>query len=158
MNEVLPPLATLMPHAGPMLLLDRLISVDDESLQAEVTIRRERLFCAPDGVGAWVGIEYMAQAAAAFAGYQAMSSGQAGPAEQARPAPRPGFLLGTRSYTSSLDRYTPGSVLRIVARPMGQGGNGLTLFDCSISLGADDIARATISVFQASAQAAEGLS
>ncbi len=143
----LPPLATLVPHAGPMLLLDRLISVDREHLQAEVTIRPERLFCGAAGVGAWVGIEYMAQAAAAFAGYHAMQSGQ---------PLGPGFLLGTRSYTSGQPCFAPGSVLRILAQPVGPAVNGLAMFQCSISAGDDkgdgedydEIASATISVFQ----------
>lgn len=135
----LPPLAMLVPHAGPMLLLDRLISVDQERLQAEVTVRPERLFCGADGVGAWVGIEYMAQAAAAFAGYHAKRSGQ---------ALGPGFLLGTRSYTTRQACFAPGSILRIIAQPAGPAVNGLAMFECSISDGGDEIASATISVFQ----------
>lgn len=138
-SAALPALATLMPHAGPMLLLDRLMRVDQDSLQAEVTIRPERLFCGVDGVGAWVGIEYMAQAAAAFAGYHAMRSGQ---------VLGPGFLLGTRSYTSSQACFVAGSVLHVLAQPIGPVVNGLAMFQCSISDGGDEIARATISVFQ----------
>jgi len=138
-NTAMPPLESLVPHAGPMRLLDRLVSVDQDSLEAEVTIRRERLFCGSAGVGAWVGIEYMAQAAAAFAGYHAQRSAQ---------PLGPGFLLGTRSYASKRACFEPGSVLRIVVRPTGQASNGLSMFQGAISDVEGEIASATISVFQ----------
>ena len=63
----MPDIRSLVPHAGPMVLLDRVISVDEDSLLAEVRIRSDSLFCNTDGVGAWVGIEYMAQAIGAWA-------------------------------------------------------------------------------------------
>ncbi len=64
----MPDIRSLVPHAGPMVLLDRVISVDEDSLLAEVRIRSDSLFCNIDGVGAWVGIEYMAQAIGAWRG------------------------------------------------------------------------------------------
>src|SRR2546426_3960121 len=89
-NEVEPPeIRSLVPHSGPMVLLDRVVSVDEESLCAEVLIRADSMFCAAGGVGAWVGLEYMAQAIAAYAGYGARLRG----------APvKIGFLLGSRRY------------------------------------------------------------
>ena len=72
----IPDIRSLLPHAGPMVLLDRVISVDDDSLLAEVRIRSDSLFCDGDGVGAWVGIEYMAQAIGAWAGYIARLRGE----------------------------------------------------------------------------------
>ena len=58
----IPDIRSLLPHSGPMVLLDRVIAADEESLCAEVRIRENSLFCNADGVGAWVGLEYMAQA------------------------------------------------------------------------------------------------
>ena len=67
----MPDIRTLVPHAGPMVLLDRVISADDENLCAEVRIRADSLFCVAGEVGAWAGLEYMAQAIGAYAGYTA---------------------------------------------------------------------------------------
>ena len=74
--QALPDIRRLVPHAGPMVLLDRLLAVDEETLCAEVTIDADTLFCDGREVGAWVGVEYMAQAIAAHAGYAAMLRGK----------------------------------------------------------------------------------
>lgn len=139
-NDVsLPDIRSLVPHAGPMLLIDRLIAVDRESLCAEVVIHSGSLFCGADGVGAWVGIEYMAQAIAAHAGYAAGLRGE--------PA-RIGFLLGSRRYECSCPAFALGSMLRIHVRRVLQGENGLAMFDCHIDRMEERLATATVSVFQ----------
>ena len=100
----MPDIRSLLPHSGPMVLLDRVIAADEESLCAEVRIRQNSLFCNADGVGAWVGLEYMAQAIGAYAGYTA----------KLRDDPiRVGFLLGTRRYQSSQPSFAVGSLLKV---------------------------------------------
>ena len=130
---------SLIPHAGPMVLLDRVISVDEDSLCAEVSIRSSTLFCGPDGVGAWVGIEYMAQAIAAWAGYTAQLRGE---------PVKLGFLLGTRRYESSRPIFVLGSVLRVHVQRLFQNENGLGSFECFIDNEEGRVASATVTVFQ----------
>jgi predicted hotdog family 3-hydroxylacyl-ACP dehydratase len=130
---------SLIPHAGPMVLLDRVISVDEDSLCAEVSIRSNTLFCGPDGVGAWVGIEYMAQAIAAWAGYTAQLRGE---------PVKLGFLLGTRLYESSRPIFVLGSVLRVHVQRLFQNENGLGSFECFIDNEEGRVASATVTVFQ----------
>ena len=60
--------AELLPHDPPMVLIDKVLSYDENSLVAEVAIRPDSAFCGANGVPGWVGIEYMAQAIAAHAG------------------------------------------------------------------------------------------
>ena len=69
-----PDIRSLIPHSDAMVLVDRVIAVDEESLCAEVRIRPDSLFCMANGVGAWIGLEYMAQTIAAFAGYTAYAA------------------------------------------------------------------------------------
>jgi predicted hotdog family 3-hydroxylacyl-ACP dehydratase len=135
----LPDMRSLVPHAGPMVLLDRVISVDEESLCAEVGIRSDTLFCDPDGVGGWIGIEYMAQAIAAWTGYQAQLRGE---------PVRLGFLLGTRRYECSRPIFVLGSVLRVHVQRVFQNENGLGAFECSIDNEAGRLASANLTVFQ----------
>jgi len=130
---------SLIPHAGPMVLLDRVISVGEDSLCAEVSIRSNTLFCGPDGVGAWVGIEYMAQAIAAWAGYTAQLRGE---------PVKLGFLLGTRRYESSRPIFVLGSVLRVHVQRLFQNENGLGSFECFIDNEEGRVASATVTVFQ----------
>ena len=135
----MPDIRSLVPHAGPMVLLDRVISVDEDSLLAEVRIRPDSLFCNADGVGAWVGIEYMAQAIGAWAGYTA----------QLRDEPvKLGFLLGTRRYDCSRPIFVLGSVLWVHIQRVFQNENGLGSFECYIDDEEGQIATAAVSVFQ----------
>ena len=63
-----PAVESLVPHRGTMSLLDRVLAVDEEQALAEVDVGPASLFAQADGVPAWVGIEYMAQTVAAWAG------------------------------------------------------------------------------------------
>jgi predicted hotdog family 3-hydroxylacyl-ACP dehydratase len=134
-----PDIRSLIPHSGAMVLLDRVIAVDEESLCAEVRIRPDSLFCAASGVGAWVGLEYMAQTIAAFAGYTAYLRGE---------AVKPGFLLGARRYECTLPMFSLGSLLRVHVRRVLQSENGLGSFQCRIEYGQEEVATATLTVFQ----------
>ncbi|HTH44482.1 MAG TPA: hotdog family protein [Oxalicibacterium sp.] len=139
---ILPDIRELVPHAGPMVLLDRVVAVEGEGLCAEVAIRPGTLFCAENGVGSWVGIEYMAQAVAAFAGYEARARGE---------AVRVGFLLGSRRYECAGPAFAIGKRLHVHVQRTLQGENGLGAFECHIA-DADNaaavLATATITVFQ----------
>jgi predicted hotdog family 3-hydroxylacyl-ACP dehydratase len=122
-----------------MVLLDRLISADAESVCAEVRIRRDSMFSIDGAVGAWVGLEYMAQAIGAFAGYNAYLRGE---------PVKIGFLLGTRHYECQRPFFTIGTVLRVSAKRVLQGDNGLASFDCYIEDAQERIASASITAFQ----------
>jgi 3-oxoacyl-[acyl-carrier-protein] synthase-1 len=136
---LMPDFRTLVPHSGAMALLDRVVSADDETLSAEVRIRADSMFCGAVGVGAWAGIEYMAQAVAAHAGYIARLRGE---------PVKIGFLLGSRRYECSRPMFDIGSVLRVHARRVLQGENGLGSFECWIDAGEQRIATAIVNVFQ----------
>src|SRR4051812_32489913 len=122
-NMEMPDVRSLLPHSGPMVLLDRLVSADAERLCAEVAVKAGGLFCDQAGVGAWVGIEYMAQAIGAYAGYLARARGE---------PIKLGLLLGTRRYDCKRPLFPVGSILRVSAKRAWQGENGLAGFDCEI--------------------------
>ena len=136
-----PAIAQLVPHAGQMVLLERVLAAGLDSLSAQLTIGPDTLFCDAGGVGAWVGIEYMAQAIAAHAGYQAHLRGD---------AVKVGFLLGARRYQCSVAAFALGSVLEVHVQHVMQSDNGLAAFECRIDDGADGtvLAHATITVFE----------
>ncbi len=138
-DSALPDIHSLVPHSGSMLLLDRLLHVDSESASAEVCITPDTLFASDEGVGSWVGIEYMAQTIAAYGGHQARQAG--------RPV-KIGFLLGSRRYEAMCGHFAFGSVLQIGAVRALQGENGLGAFECTIRDGDQLLAKATVTVFQ----------
>ena len=135
----LPDIRDLMPHSGPMILLDRLVAADDESLCAEVRVRANSLFLVDGAVGGWVGLEYMAQAIGAFAGYRSRLRGD---------PVRIGYLLGTRHYECKQPSFALGSRLEIYVKRVLQSQDGLAAFDCRIDDETGVIASANVTVFQ----------
>lgn len=142
----MPEIDTLLPHADPMILLDRVCEADAESLTAELSITSTSLFFdeQEQAVGAWIGIEYMAQAVAAYAGYQATLKGE---------SVRVGFLLGSRHYEAHCPQFSLGWKLQIHVQRVLQSENGLGAFECQICKvnSASDstvLATATVTVFQ----------
>ena len=89
--------AALLPHSGRMVLLDEVLSYDDNNLHAVCTIRPDCILL-PDGANAlpgWLGLEIMAQGVGAWAGAHALDAG--------RPV-QLGFLLGTRKLHFKIGR------------------------------------------------------
>jgi predicted hotdog family 3-hydroxylacyl-ACP dehydratase len=118
-----PALSELLPQAGPMRLLDRVEAHDGEETRCRALPGASALFQRADGsVPAWVGIEYMAQCAAAHGGLLARAAGE---------APRPGLFVGSRRLVFRCASFTADVPLLVSARhAMGRGD---TLgFDCAV--------------------------
>ena len=131
------PFESLLPQTGDMCLLDRLLAVDEESARAEFTVRGDNLFALADGsVPAWVGLEYMAQAIAAWSGYHCLRQG-----EQIRV----GLLLGTRHFESRVSLFACGEILTVSIERQFEAANDMSVFECVIGHG-EPIARASLNV------------
>ena len=130
---------SVVPHRGAMRLVDRVVAVDADSVEAEAEVRADEPIMEVEGVPAWVGIEYMAQTIAAWAGCRARARGA---------EPQLGFLLGTRRYECSVSHFPIGSRLRIEARCEMLGANGLAQFACRILRDGRELAAANVSVFE----------
>ncbi|MFT4179586.1 MAG: hotdog family protein [Thermomonas sp.] len=138
-HEPIHDITLVMPHSGTMLLLDRVIAHDDDGIVTELRVPFDGPFHVDGGVPAYVGIEYMAQAVACWAGCQARRRG----------APPPiGFLLGSRRYDCTVPLFTSGMLLRVEARREIMGENGLGVFACRILSGDAALATANVSVFE----------
>jgi predicted hotdog family 3-hydroxylacyl-ACP dehydratase len=129
----------LVPHRGSMLLLDRLVASDEDSVVVEGRVREGQLFATAQGLPSFVGIEYMAQAVAAWAGCRAWRLG--------RPA-RVGFLLGTRRFECTLAYFAEGALLRVYAYREVFGDNGLGMFACRLWVDDELVAEANLSVYE----------
>lgn len=133
------PIAEVVPHAGAMLFLDDLLSHDEDGVIAEGGVDARHLFADAEGVPAWVGIEFMAQAIAAWAGCRARARGE---------PVRIGFLLGTRRYECRRQYFAFGTRLRVEVRREIFGDNGLGMFVCRLFEAGEEIACANLSVFE----------
>ncbi len=105
-------LEELLPHRGPVMLLEAVETFDPEArrLTARVRVTPEQVALFGDAEGApnWVAIEYMAQTAAALVGYYDKHVAPGQPA-------RPGLLLGTRKLDLKLERFEAGKTYHVVA-------------------------------------------
>jgi predicted hotdog family 3-hydroxylacyl-ACP dehydratase len=122
-----------------MLLLDRIVAFQPEqSVTCEVRIRPDATFVEDGGVPAVVGIEYMAQTVAAFAGMSARADGK---------PPRVGLLLGCRELRLTTDAYAIGDTLTVNARRTW-GESEIGSFTCNVARGGEVLATGTLTVYQ----------
>jgi predicted hotdog family 3-hydroxylacyl-ACP dehydratase len=138
------PVSDLLPHAAPMILIDRMIGFDDESGVAEVTVRADHPFADKDGVPVHLGIEFMAQACGALTGCWAKQSGT---------AVRVGFLLGTRDFQANQAIVPLGVTLTIAVRLVIRDSE-MGVFDCRLLEDDRLVAEARLNVYQPDSETA----
>jgi predicted hotdog family 3-hydroxylacyl-ACP dehydratase len=140
-------LSELLPHRPPMILIDEIVSYDDASVVAAVTVREASLFGEAAGVPAYVGLEYMAQTCGAHVGALARDRGE---------PPRVGFLLGTRQYHAHVAWFRLGERL-IVSAKVIYHDDQMGAFDCRIDVEGQLVAAAQLNVYQPDAAALAAL-
>ena len=139
-----PPIEELVPHASGMLLIDRVLASEGETVQSEAVIRTDNIFFRTGhGVPAYVGFELMAQTISAYDGLLRRKRGQ---------PPAIGFLLGCRSYRCSKNFFEEGERLHIKVTSVLEGEVGMASFECEITdpKNKTEVAKAMINVFRPS--------
>ncbi|MCP5178509.1 MAG: hypothetical protein H6993_10750 [Pseudomonadales bacterium] len=114
----------LLPHRPPMQLLSRVLRADATSCWAEVDIHPGSRFLRNGEVPALVGLEYLAQTAAAY--FALHSPAGAG-------APRPGKLIACRQFRSRCTGFATNTCLLlgvhlVAGNPDTAGAPGLIKF------------------------------
>ncbi len=124
MDPEQPALESLIPHAGDMVLLSRIVSHEEGETTCVVSVGAEGLFSEGSrGVPGWVSLEYMAQCVAVHSGLVAREKGE---------PPQMGFLLGSRHLEIHTPRFLPGQELEVKARHVWGKEQGLVAFSCSV--------------------------
>lgn len=136
--SALPPVADLLPHRPPMILLDGVVAAELEAVTCRVVLTRESMFMEGDRVQAAVALEWMAQCAGVYAGLRARGRGE---------VPRIGYLLGTRSLELHVDEFRAGDELIVHAKHVF-GDEQIGNFDCHVDRRGERVAAATLSVYQ----------
>ncbi len=135
-------LAKILPHDEPMILIDDILKIDMENkiVKTSVKIHENKVFYNKEinGISPLAGIEFMAQTIGCYAYYKAGET-----------IPKIGFLLGTRLYENSLEKFENGKTYTITAQEL-YGDDELVSFECLIYNGEkeDYVAKATINAFQ----------
>ncbi|MEX3976141.1 hotdog family protein [Paraburkholderia caribensis] len=139
-SEAFPPINTILPHRGTMLLVDGVSACGDEALTAYATVRGDAWYADEDGaMPAWIGIELMAQGVAAHVALLAMRAGGRA---------RPGVLLGTRSYRAHVSAFARDAQLTIDVQEVLRSDAGHSAYECTIDHDGTRYADAVIKVYQ----------
>ena len=140
-------LEKILPHSKPMILIDKLLEVnmEEKSVLAEVTISENKIFFdkSINGVSNLCAIEYMAQTAGCYAYFKRNGLN----ANINEDKPKVGFLLGTRSLKTSIEKFENGITYKIKVNEI-YGDNELVSFKCLIYNGEEECASAIINAFQ----------
>ncbi|MDK2598502.1 hotdog family protein [Pseudoalteromonas obscura] len=129
----------LIAHRDPMILITELTAYDDNHAQGTVCVTAESPFMSEKGVPSYVGIEYMAQMVAAYAGAKALDNG--GTIDI-------GFLLGSRKYKTHTPYFKAAQNLVVSVEELHKEESGLGVFDCKIKYNDELLAEAKVNVFQ----------
>jgi predicted hotdog family 3-hydroxylacyl-ACP dehydratase len=120
--ESYPGVEDLLYHDHPMILIDKMVEINEEGAVSEVVITDGRLFMKNGKIPAYVGIEYMAQTIGLYAGAANFDMGL---------PPDIGFLLGGQEISLYCDFYKQGQVLKVVVKKIWDGLK-LVQFECSV--------------------------
>lgn len=135
------PINDILPHGEPVILLGQMESYAADFFQASVVIGENSPFYdhALGGVPAWIGIEYMAQAIAAWAGVRRIY--------QEKPIV-PGFLLGAQSYHCASPVFKVGQVMQVTVNLQMESSDGLGAFSCKLNAASGELlAEAVVNAF-----------
>ncbi|MDP2876375.1 MAG: hypothetical protein Q8O00_09340 [Holophaga sp.] len=133
------PIQEFVPQHPPMLLLDAVVEVSETLCRTSLRVNPAAWYANADGtMPAWLGLELMAQTAAAHSGWKNRDAA----------SPKCGYLLGTRRYQSTLAHFPADSTLVIQAELDYAGVFGQSAFLCQISLNETTVAEATLKVLE----------
>jgi len=128
----------LLPHDPPMVLIDRAMRYNDDSIHCQLTIKDDSPFCEGGFVPSYVALEYMAQTIAAWNGLISRQLGE---------EPKIGYLLGARQLVLNVSTFQVGEMLDIYGKSQYVDGE-MASFDCWIDINGKRVAHAGLNVFQ----------
>lgn len=129
----------LLPHSGPMVLLDAMTSWARGEAECRLRVREHGSFVVDGRVESVVMLEYMAQAVAACLGYEALLGGG---------AVRVGMVIGCKRFDTQVDALRSGDELVVQVRSI-QGNDTLSHFDCRVLREAATVATAVLTLYHA---------
>ena len=135
------PIEHVLPHAHPMILLDKLVAYSETGACCLVSIGPLSNFYNDkrQAVPSYVGLEYMAQTIAAYANAIKLDEGE---------AVALGFLVSARTYKVSVSEFKAGIELSALVERLFKEENGLSVFDCTIKHNDEVLVEAKINVYE----------
>jgi predicted hotdog family 3-hydroxylacyl-ACP dehydratase len=132
-----PPVAELVPHREPMVLLDQILRWSVGEVECAMTVREGARFVEDGALLALFTIEHMAQAVAACLGYEAYRGGR---------GVRVGMIVSCREFRAHQVQATVGDELRVHAL-RDRGNESVSHFQCAVHHGTEPFSSATLTLF-----------
>ncbi len=133
-------LQKILPHDPPMILIDELVDVDleNETVEAAVRISEDKILYDKTikGMSPLAGIEFMAQTAGCYAYFK-----------NGEKEPKIGYLLGSRAYNCSIEKFELGKEYKILAKQTFSDTE-LVSFECFIYNDGVECVNAVVNVYQ----------
>ncbi|OHV10546.1 hypothetical protein [Kushneria phosphatilytica] len=136
-----PDIETLVPHAGRMCLLDTVLACDSHHIEAVITPTKQDPFASEAGVGAHVGLEWMAQAVAAWATLNASNESRVS-------EPAPGMLISSRHFETTRDYFIFDEPVMVIVELEFSGANGLRSFHGKLTVADQLCAEGVFRIYQ----------
>ena len=135
MPEAFPPVAELVPHDPPMILVDELVEWSQTEARVRAKIRAGGPFVVDGQVPATILLEYMAQAIAVADGMSARITGNRDI----------GLLLGTRELSLACEGVSVGDELDILVHQEFADAS-IARYACEVQRGGERLADAVVNV------------
>ena len=136
-----------LPHDAPMLLLETVENVTEESAECGVRVSPQSVlapFLTADGdLPGWYALELMAQTVGVWSGWHRHQQGQSSIAL--------GMVLGARELVCAEGRFTAGCALTISVKLLMQDER-FGSFECTIAADGTTLATGRVNTFQPSAE------
>ncbi|ARU55106.1 beta-hydroxyacyl-(acyl-carrier-protein) dehydratase [Oleiphilus messinensis] len=125
LTPAFPPIEALLAHRPPMILIDSLLSADQDQALSLTCIQADNLFFDHDSrwLPSYIGIELMAQTIGAWKGFQNLKN---------QHPIQIGFLLGTRKFSAEVNGFLEHETLITRVSRLYEEESGLCVFDCEI--------------------------
>lgn len=146
MAEAYPPIRELVPHDGPMVLLDEMVHWEPGHARCRITITPRMRFVADGKVDTIVSLEYMGQAVAASCGYTAFRGGN---------DIRVGMIIGCRRMDIDVPTLSVGDELTVNVREV-RAREEISVYECDVSRGTESVASAQLTLYHAEKPPGEG--
>jgi predicted hotdog family 3-hydroxylacyl-ACP dehydratase len=132
-----PPVAELVPHREPMVLLDQILRWEVGEVECAMTVREGARFVEDGALLAPFTIEHMAQAVAVCLGYEAYRGGR---------GIRVGMIVSCREFRAHRVQAAVGDELRVHAL-RDLGNESVSHFQCEVQHGSELFSSATLTLF-----------
>ncbi len=141
-----PPVAELLPHRPPMVLLDEVEWFEGDTARCRVTLRPDAPLVEDGKVRAVAALEYMAQCTGVCTTLRARERGL---------GPMRGYLVGARELRLETGAFSVGDRL-VVEATLDWDGREIAIFGCALWREGERLATATLSVYRRPAEGGEG--